>query len=784
MIGKTIGQYEILDKLGEGGMGVVYKARDSKLDRFVALKFLPGRLSASADDRTRFLQEARAAAALNHLNVCGVIDIQEHGSVAESESLSFIVMEFIEGRTARALARELTVRQAVDIGLQVAEGLAAAHEKGIFHRDIKSDNIMVRPDGRAQIMDFGLAKLQGVSSLTKAGSTVGTTSYMSPEQVQGLATDHRTDIFALGVVLYEMLARELPFRGGHEAAVMYEIVNVEPPRLNLSRPDVDDELERIVRKCLEKDPADRYQSARDVAVDLRRYRRDSDRGTVSSASTPNRGGAPHPTQRPQWPKWAGVAAVVLALAIGGWFVFGPRSEAIDSLAVLPFEQAGAAQAEEYLCDGITESLINNLSQIPQLRVVPRSTVFRYKGREFDPQEVGRELGVRAVLTGRLAQQGDDLTVQVDLIDVVEESQLWGQQYRRTVDDIQALQSDVTREVSEKLRLAVSGETEKQMTRRATEDPEAYQLYLLGRFHQGKRKADDLTTAVEYFSQAIARDPSFALAYAALADTYLLEGQYSGVRTSDAVPRAERAAQRALDLDPSLAEVHATLGMMYHYGWQWEDAEREFLRAIAMKPNYATSYHWYAILLWALNRNAEALTQALKAQQLDPTSLAINLTVGVGYYQLGDTEKARGAYRRVRELDSTFQGGPLWDGYLLLTEGKPEEALPQFRTAARLSRDSPETICGLAKCLALLGKKREAQQVIDELLARYEDGKADAYNVAEAYSGMPDRRSTMKWLAAAIEDRSSWVYHLRLRIWEEYRSDPEFQAIIQKTGLPQ
>jgi len=781
MIGQSIGHYEILEKLGEGGMGIVYKARDTKLDRLVALKFLPARLSTTPEDRTRFLQEARAAAALNHPNVCGVIDIREQG---DTEVQSFIVMEYIEGRTVRALAQELTVRQAVDIGLQVAEGLAAAHEKGIIHRDIKSDNIMVRPDGRAQIMDFGLAKLQGVSSLTKAGSTVGTTSYMSPEQIQGLATDHRTDIFALGVVLYETLARRLPFRGDHEAAVMYEILNVEPPRLNLSRPDVDDELERIVRKCLEKDPADRYQSARDLAVDLRRYRRDSDRGTVSSTSTPSRAPAPEAAQRPQWLKWAGASALVLALAIGGWFVVGPRSEAIDSLAVLPFEQAGAAQAEEYLCDGITESLINNLSQIPQLRVVPRSTVFRYKGKDFDPQTVGRELGVRAVLTGRLAQQGDDLAVQVDLIDVAEESQLWGQQYRRTVDEIQALQSDVAREVSEKLRLALSGETEEQMTRRATEDPEAYQLYLLGRFYQGKRKADDLTKAVEYFSQAIARDRSFALAHAALADTYLLEGQYSGVRTGDAVPRAERAAQRALELDPSLAEVHATLGMMYHYSWRWEDAEREFQRAIAMKPNYATSYHWYAILLWAFNRNAEALTQALKAQQLDPTSLAINLTVGVAYFQLGDQERARRAYRRVRELDSTFQGGPLWDGYLVLAQGKPEEALPLFRTAVRLSRESPETICGLAKCLALVGKTQEAQQLIDELIARYRNGKADAYNVAEALSGISDREATMKWLTRMIEDRSSWVYHLRLPIWKEYQSDQRFRAIIQKTGLPQ
>jgi len=784
MIGQHIDQYEILEKIGEGGMGVVYKARDTKLHRFVALKFLPERLRASAEDRTRFLQEARAAAALNHPNVCGVMDIREHDEAAGNQAQSFIVMEYIEGRTVRELARELTVRQAVDIALQVAEGLAAAHEKGIIHRDIKADNIMVRPDGRVQIMDFGLAKLEGVSSLTKEGSTVGTTSYMSPEQIQGLATDQRTDIFAFGVVLYEMLARELPFRGTHEAAVMYEIVNVEPPPLGHRRPEIDGELERIVRKCLEKDPVDRYQSARDVAIDLRRYRRDSDRGTITQAPIPAQEAPPAPPRGFQWVRWTVAAAVIVLVAGTAWILLSPHSNRIDSLAVLPFDQGGADQAEEYLCDGITESLINSLSQIPELRVVPRSTVFRYKGKDFDPQAVGRELGVRAILTGRLDQRADALTVQVDLIDVAEESQLWGHQYRSTVNDMQKLQGDVAREVSGRLQLVLSGETEKKLITPLTADPEAYQLYLLGRFHQGKRKAAELTRAVDYFSQAIARDPSFALAHASLADTYLLESQYSGLPTRESVPRAERSARRALELDPSLAEVHATLGMLYHYSWRWEEAEKEFVRGIAMKPNHATFYHWYAILLWALNRNEEALQQALRAQQLDPTSLPITLTVGVAYWQIRDDAAARSQYRRLGELDSTFHGGPLWEGYLLLAEGHAEQALPLFRRAVRLASESPETLCGLAKGLGALGKEGEAQALIDELIARYRSGKADAYNVAEAYSGEHNRDATLEWLARAIKDRSSWVYHLRLPIWKEYQSDPQVVEILKQIGLPQ
>jgi serine/threonine protein kinase len=423
MIGQTIAQYKILEKLGEGGMGVVYKAEDTKLKRTVALKFLPQRLSSNDQDKERFLQEAQSASALNHPNVCTIYDIQE------LDGQTFIVMEFVDGKTLREAKHAISMKQAVAVSAQIAEGLAAAHEKGIVHRDIKSDNIMVRPDGRVQIMDFGLAKLQGASSLTKAGSTIGTTAYMSPEQVRGEEADHRTDIFALGVVMYELLAGQLPFRGVHEAAVMYEIVNVDPQSIRTTKPEVEPDLERIVMKCLEKDRDNRYQSAREIAVDLKRFKRDSEGKRIQSSTQET------PVQpvkrRKSWMKTAvGAAIALLVVASVAWFLLRGKGEALDSLAVLPFENASNDQNMEYLSDGITESIINSLTKVPDLRVIPRSTVFRFKGKDIDPQEIGTKLKVHAVLAGRITKQGDDLNIQVDLVDVEKQSQLWGQQYRR------------------------------------------------------------------------------------------------------------------------------------------------------------------------------------------------------------------------------------------------------------------------------------------------------------------------------------------------------------------
>ena len=486
MIGQTISHYTILEKLGEGGMGIVYKAEDLKLKRTVAIKFLPKRLSVHGEERERFTLEAQAASAINHPNISTIHEIDE----ANGET--FIVMEYVEGVTLREWIRKRSgqpegyrktgVKESVDLAVQIAEGLDKAHDKGIIHRDIKSENVMVTADdARAKIMDFGLAKLGGVSKLTKTGSTIGTVAYMSPEQVEGRETDNRTDIFSFGVMLYELLTGVLPFRAAHETAMMYEILNVEPAPLAGINKEIDVELNRIVLKCLEKNREERYQSMKDVVVDLRRYNRDS-AGNKDSAGNPvNRSGvrrdapvSPPAGKRSAPALIAGIAAAVLLLAASAWYYFGQqKASAPDSLAVLPFVNVGTDPEQEYLTDGITENLINKLSKLSHLRVIPRSLVSKYKGKDVDPRDAGRELNVAAVLTGKIVQRGDGLTIQTELIDVKNVAQLWGEQYDRKLSDLLSVQRDITQKVTERLQTQISGEEQMNLTAPHSTSPEAF-----------------------------------------------------------------------------------------------------------------------------------------------------------------------------------------------------------------------------------------------------------------------------------------------------------------------
>ncbi|HCV42181.1 MAG TPA: hypothetical protein DGH68_01760 [Bacteroidetes bacterium] len=774
MIGQTIAQYRILEKLGEGGMGVVYKAEDTKLKRTVALKFLPQSVSSNDQDKERFLQEAQSASALNHPNVCTIYDIQSF------ESQTFIVMEYVEGKTLREAKHTISMKQAVDAAAQIAEGLAAAHEKGIIHRDIKSDNIMLRSDGRAQIMDFGLAKLQGVSSLTKEGSTIGTTAYMSPEQVQGLEADHRTDIFALGVVMYELLAGQLPFRGGHEAAVMYEIVNVDPPSIRTTKPEVEPDLERIVMKCLEKDRDNRYQSAREVAVDLKRFKRDTEGKRLQSTTheLPVR-----PVQkRKSWVKVAVAATLALLVVVSvTWFLLRGQGEALDSLAVLPFENAGGDQSMEYLSDGITESIINSLTKIPDLRVVPRSTAFRFKGT--DPQETGMKLKVHAVLAGRITRQGDDLSVQVDLVDVEKQSQLWGQQYHRNSKELLALQDEITNEVSNRLRLGLSGEVKKTLAKRYTENPEAYKLYLQGRYYWNKRRAAEILKAIECFNQALALDASYALAYVGLADCYALLEQYAGMPGKETYPKAVAAASRALEIDNSLAEAHATLGFANYAMWNWDRAEQEFKTSFSLNPNYPTAYHWYCILLHSLGRHEEAFRAIKRAQELDPLSPVIGLNVAIAYYFEGKYEGALREMDAVLGIDSSFSPAYYRKAQSYIRLGKLQEAYASSTKGVEVSGHSPEAVSFLGYCSGLLGRRDEAVKIVKELEQRYTTRTCPGYYIARVYAGLGDDKDVFKWLNADLQNHSgSLIWLTQDGEWDPYRSDPRFVDLLKKIGL--
>jgi len=793
MIGETVTHYRILDKIGEGGMGVVYRAEDTRLGRRVAVKFLSAKLSQEPTALDRFQREARAASALNHPHICALYDIGRHGDVP------FLVMELLEGTTLRRriAGAPLPMETVLEMAGQIADAMEAAHAHGIIHRDIKSANIFVTDRGSIKMLDFGLAKLSHRSSLpvdsqgatvlapaspheTESGQALGTLTSMSPEQARGEALDVRSDLFSFGVVLYEMATGREPFAGKTSALVFDAILHhpAKPPS-SINR-QVSVEFDHLIAKVLEKDRDLRYQTTAELKSDLKRLRRESD----ATRQWTDR--SPQPKARRWWPlprplAWVAAAAVVGVIGTAAYLQLRGTDGAIDSVAVLPFVAPGSATDAEYLTDGLTDALINGLTQLPGVRVAARSVVFRYKGKDTDPQQVGRDLGVKAIVTGRVTVRNDRLVIGAELMRVSDGAQLWGNTYDRPQADLLAVQETIAGEILGKVRPQVTGEEKKLATKRYTDDSAAYQLYLQGRYNLNTGTIAGFKTAIEHFQRAIQRDPKYALAYAGLADSYLLLGSY----WVETVTEARAAAEQALKLDPNLAEARASLGQIKLWlNWDWPAARREFEQAIALNPSSAHVHNQYAMYLATLGRLSDAMAEVRRALDLDPLSAAVNRDLG--WYQLfsGQHDDAIAQFKKTLDLDVNSVAVHRGLGIAYSEAGQHDAAVTELKRALLLSENSPVILGHLGAAYARQGNKAAADGILKDLQARSAQEYVPASAVAIILAAQGDRARALDALERAYQEHDFALVQIAVAPWfRPLRGEDRYDQLVVKLGLP-
>ncbi len=829
-----LGRYEIRSPLGAGGMGEVYLAYDLSLHRSVAIKVLRADLTSNKDRLRRFEREAHAASSLNHPNILTIYEVGRQGEY------QFIATEFVEGESLgkHLRAGAFTLDSVLEIGMQIASALSAAHDAGIVHRDIKPDNIMLRSDQLVKVLDFGLAKLseqQGSDSadtkvqaeplqLTMPGVVMGTARYMSPEQARGLKLDERTDIWSLGVVLYQMITGHLPFPGKTMSDVMASVLRAEPPPMAQYSPDLPEEIQRIVSKALRKDTEERYQHVKDLEFDLKSLKQQREfeiefaRSGETRKSATGKGQTTPAVKSSTTPETAApteselthvhssssasyllnemkrhkrgaslILASILALTIVAYLGYtryskGSSKAGISSVAVLPFVNASNDPEKEYLSQGISESLINRLSQVSGVKVIANTSSSRYKGLDIDPQVVAAALDVGAVLTGKIMERGDNLIISVELIDGRDRTHLWGEQYNRKLTDLLQVQAEISSEIVEKLKLRLTSGQQQQMAHREQVNTEAYEALLKGHFYRSKGSAEDRRKAAEYFNQAISIDPAYALAYADLSDIYRSFASSSLVDPREYLSQAKAAAEKALELDDNLADGHYAVANLETYSWEWADAEREYNRAIELSPNLALAHRWYASYLRLVGQHEKAIAEIKRARELDPLSPGVNATVGYILLSARQYDQAIEALKQTLDLDPGYPYTHLFLGLTYSAKGMHDEAIAAYQEAIKSGLDSPSTKINLGAEYARAGDRKHAEEILSRL--RNGTDYVSPGELAIIYAGLGERDQAFASLDKAYETHDLQLQYLGVSPWfDPLRSDPRFHELLRRVGLP-
>lgn len=777
-------RYEILSAVGSGGMGEVYRARDMRLEREVAVKVLPEHLASNSDSLARFEREAKILAALSHPSILSIHDF------GVDEGIAFVVMELLQGETLRSRLKQsrLIWSQALEIGIAIGQGLAAAHSSGVIHRDLKPENIFLTSAGGVKILDFGLARQDKAvppelrtstptqSNFTEVGTVMGTVPYMSPEQVRGAHAGAPSDVFSFGVLFYEMLSGERPFSGSSSADVAAAILKDEPKPLKSNLADAEDQMPPVVNetvsRCLKKNPEDRFQNGQELTSNLK--------AIISEPHLFSRVDRQSKIHRRNL-VW--VIPIILLLLAGIIYVMAARKPSINSIAILPFDNVGHDPNMQYLSDGITESLINNLTQVQQLRVMARGTVFTYQGKQIDPRKVGKDLDVEAVVMGQVQEQGGHLTISVDLIKASDGTELWGQQYNKSAADILNIQDEISREISDTLRLRLTGEQLVQVTKHYTENTEAYQLYLKGMYYWNKDTPDDFQKAIEAFKQAIDKDPNYALAYAGLAHTYA-SMSFEGVITPEqGLQLTLAAASKAIQLDDRLAEAHTAMGSALWLKWDMTGQNREYSRALELNPNLVYALHFHSQYFRIKRRFDEAIVEAKKAQSLDPLSEETNNALGATYYWAGRYDEAIAQYKKTLALNRNY--------------AQTYDYLSDAYARKKMNR---EAIDAEQKYLSLAGDEEGASDLLADYHSagyqearrrQYETGLASLKDAAEqqyvspmnfvfVYTNLDDKDQAFAWLEKAYQEHSPWLTYLPADPqFDPLRSDPRFAELVSK-----